>query len=92
MSNDRESQILALLKTLRPVSVTIHDDSHQHAGHNHAAKRGGTHMRVKIISEAFSGKSRIERHRMVQDLLKPEFETGLHSLQIEAKTPAESGC
>ena len=86
---NRTENITALLQSLSPSTLEIADDSFQHAGHNHASKRGGTHMRVKIISDVFADKSRIERHRIVQALLKPEFETGLHSLQIEAKTPAE---
>ena len=88
---NRTENITTLLQSLSPSTLEIADDSHQHAGHNHAAKRGGTHMRIKIVSEVFAGKSRIERHRMVQALLKAEFETGLHSLQINAKTPAELG-
>jgi BolA protein len=76
---------------LTPILLEIHDDSHQHAGHNDAAKSGGTHLRIKIISDAFMGKSRVERHRMVQSLLQQEFETGLHALQIEARTMAEAG-
>ncbi len=88
--NNRAENITYLLQSLNPLELEVADDSHEHAGHNHAAKRGGTHMRVKIISEAFANKSRIECHRMVQDLLKPEFKTGLHSLQIDAKTPVIS--
>lgn len=79
-----------------PVSLEVIDESHKHAGHAHAvmrpgvaAKTGGTHYRIKVVSDAFKGKSRIERHRAVNDLLRAEFEGGVHALAIEAKTPEE---
>lgn len=92
-----------LHKALVPSSLTVLDESHLHAGHAHlikqkaplskqmgsAAASGGTHFRINIISEAFRGKSRIERHRIINHLLRQEFEGGLHALAIEAKAPAE---
>ncbi|HET6374569.1 MAG TPA: BolA family protein [Methylocella sp.] len=79
-----------------PVSLEVIDESHKHAGHAHtvmrpgaSAKTGGTHYRVKVVSDAFKGKSRVERHRAVNDLLRAELEGGVHALAIEAKTPEE---
>lgn len=79
----RSDRIFALLQPLQPSHLEIHDDSHQHAGHNDAAKAGGTHLRIEISSLQLEGKSRVQQHRMVQDLLKAEFESGLHALQIK---------
>jgi BolA protein len=79
----RPERITQLLQPLQPSLLEIHDDSHQHAGHNDAAKAGGTHLRIEISAPQLVGKSRVQQHRMVQDLLKSEFETGLHALQIK---------
>lgn len=79
---NRAEAISRLLQVLQPEKLQIHDDSHQHAGHNDAAKAGGTHLRIEISSAHFTGKSRVQQHRMVQELLKSEFESGLHALQI----------
>ncbi|MCI0468059.1 MAG: BolA family transcriptional regulator [Beijerinckiaceae bacterium] len=85
-----------LLKALAPAAIDVIDESQQHAGHAHAvtrpgtaAKTGETHFRIKIVSEAFRGKSRVERHRTINHLLSGEFAGGLHALAIEAKAPGE---
>ena len=82
---------------LTPSSLSVVDESHLHASHAHSIKRkgaataaGGTHFRIKIIAEAFRGKSRIERHRIINQLLRAEFERSLHALAIEANAPGES--
>ena len=53
-----------------------------HANHNPSAKEGGTHFKIKIVSKKFKGKSRIERHRMVNNILEDEFKKGLHALTL----------
>jgi BolA family transcriptional regulator, general stress-responsive regulator len=85
-----------LQAALTPDFVEIVDESHKHAGHAHAVQRPGTagttgetHFRVKVIAETFRGKSRIDRHRAIHQLLETEFEGGLHALAIEAKAPGE---
>jgi BolA protein len=82
--------------TLAPVSLEVIDDSAKHAGHAHvvsrsgkAAQAGETHFTVKVVSEVFTGKSRIERHRMINTLLSAEIAEGVHALAIEAKAPGE---
>jgi|SRR5580704_15818023 BolA protein len=79
-----------------PGSIEVVDESHMHASHAHAMKRpgaaanpGGTHFHVKVVSEAFKGKSLIERHRAINHLLQAEFDAGVHALAIEAKAPGE---
>jgi BolA family transcriptional regulator, general stress-responsive regulator len=95
MESNTVSRIKAALEgALTPVSIHITDESHLHIGHVGAARRQvgaslGTHYRISIVSEAFKGKARIERHRMVNRILRPEFGAGLHALAIEAKAPGE---
>lgn len=83
-----------LIDGLSPASIAVIDESHHHAGHHHAGdKRHGneSHFRVEVVSAAFEGKSRVERHRMVNALLAQEIAEGVHALAIGAKTPAEAG-
>ena len=42
------------------------------------------------MSTAFSGKSRVERHRAVNELLAPELKGAVHALAIEPAAPGES--
>jgi BolA protein len=72
-----------------PQSLRVEDESHQHAGHAGHRPGGETHYRVHIVAEAFKGKSRIERHRMINDALSAELGGGVHALAINAKAPGE---
>ncbi|KAL9641834.1 hypothetical protein ABK040_011819 [Willaertia magna] len=88
----RMQQILS--EKLNPTLLEIKDQSHKHAHHievknNNAMSGGETHFDVTIVSEVFEGKKLIERHRMVNELLKDEFNSGLHALSIKAKTNKE---
>ena len=73
--------------------VQVIDESHKHAGHivheGGAPQGGETHFRVRIVSPAFSGKSRVERHRAVNALFAEEFAAGVHALAIDARAPGE---
>ena len=80
---DRRERIISLLeKDFSDSFIEVSDDSHLHADHNPSAKSGGTHFRVKIVSKVFKGKSRIEKHRMVNNILDSEFKNGLHALSL----------
>ncbi len=74
---------------LAPEELVVIDESHLHAGHAGWKEGGETHYRVEIISDAFSGQSRIARHRLVNEALAPAFERGLHALAVKAKAPGE---
>ena len=74
-----------------PARLDVVDESHQHEGHAGHRPGGETHFRVHIISEAFRGKSRLERHRMVNEILARELEGGVHALAIHASAPGEGG-
>ena len=78
-----------LEREFHPVKLIVTDDSHSHAGHNPAAAGGGTHFSVEIVSDVFTGKKLIERHRMVYLALEEALKIGVHALAIKAKTPDE---
>lgn len=80
-----------LTAALHPVSVAVEDDSARHAGHAGAKglPAGETHFNVKVVAAAFAGKSRVERHRLVNFILANELKAGVHALAIEAKAPGE---
>ncbi len=76
-----------LTAAFAPQSLVIVDESHKHAGHVGARPEGETHFRVEIVSSAFEGKSRVERQRMVYDLLHEELAGPVHALSISAQVP-----
>jgi BolA protein len=78
----------ALEQALMPRSLEIIDDSARHAGH--AGARAGGHYRVTLVAEAFRGRSRLERHRLVYDAVAPLMQDGVHALNIVARTPDEA--
>ncbi|KAF9291321.1 hypothetical protein BGZ68_004409 [Mortierella alpina] len=80
-----------LTELLKPEALEIINDSSKHA--HHSAMRGvsskETHFRVNVVSEAFAGKSTMQRHRLIYGALSKDFEAGLHALSLNTKTPAE---
>jgi BolA protein len=86
-----KDQIIAKLEdALAPQSLEVIDESHKHAGHSGSRPGGETHFRVKLTAAAFSGQSRVDRHRTINGLLAEELKGGVHALAIEAKTPEEA--
>jgi BolA family transcriptional regulator, general stress-responsive regulator len=80
-----------LHEAFTPQSLDVSDESHLHEGHAGHQPGGETHFRVYIVSPAFEGKSRIERHRMINMALAAELAGSVHALAIEAKAPGETG-
>jgi BolA family transcriptional regulator, general stress-responsive regulator len=78
-----------LSSAFAPASLNVVDESHQHVGHAGHRPGGETHFRVTIVAEAFRGKSRLERHRMVNETLAGELAGGVHALAIHASAPGE---
>ena len=78
-----------LTEAFAPQDLKVIDESHQHQGHGGWREGGETHFRVNIVSEAFSGKSRLERHRLVNAALAQELADRVHALAIAAKAPGE---
>ena len=75
----------ALQQALAPSVLEIEDDSHRHAGHAGARPGGETHFSIAITSPIFKGKTRVDMHRAINDLLKAEFAERIHALAISAK-------
>ena len=80
-----------LTEAFAPQSLNVLDESHQHEGHAGHRPGGQTHYRVYIVSEAFKGKTRVERHRMINQLLSDELAGSVHALAIHASAPEEEG-
>jgi BolA protein len=76
------------LATLAPESISIEDDSAQHAGHE-GAKGGGGHYQLVVVSQRFSGAPLQARHRMIYDALGPLMHKEIHALAIRAYAPDE---
>jgi BolA protein len=83
--------IKKLHEAFSPESLEVKDESHLHEGHAGHRPGGQTHFRVYIVSPAFKGKSRIERHRMINATLAAELAGTVHALAINAKAPGEGG-
>ncbi|GLB37639.1 putative BolA IbaG family protein [Lyophyllum shimeji] len=82
-----------LVQLVQPASITISNDSWQHRHHAPMRAQGGgngeTHFSVQIVSDAFKGKTTMQRHRMVFSALSEELSQGLHSLSLKTKTTDE---
>jgi BolA protein len=78
-----------LSEAFTPQSLKVLDESHQHEGHAGHRPGGQTHYRVYIVSEAFKGKTRLERHLMINQVLSTELAGSVHALAIHATAPGE---
>jgi BolA family transcriptional regulator, general stress-responsive regulator len=79
-----------LREAFTPESLDVTDESHLHEGHSGHRPGGETHFRLYIVSPAFEGKSRIERHRMINATLALELAGSVHALAIKAQAPGEA--
>lgn len=87
-----------LKQAFSPERMVVINESHLHAGHHHVDNghhaefdgKGETHFRVRLVSSAFSDKSRVERHRAVNTALADELKGGVHALAIEPAAPGET--
>jgi BolA family transcriptional regulator, general stress-responsive regulator len=78
-----------LREAFTPESLDVIDESHLHEGHAGHRPGGETHFRIYIVSDAFEGKSRVERHRLINDALAAELAGPVHALAIKAQAPGE---
>jgi len=79
-----------LTKAFAPSVLELVDESSVHAGHAGARPGGETHYRLRMVSGAFEGLSRVARQRLVYQALREEFDTGLHALSLDLKTEPEA--
>src|SRR5215216_4211209 len=73
-----------------PRQLEVLDESHKHAGHAGARPGGETHFQVRIVAEAFQGKSLLDRHRLVNEALAQELAGPVHALSIMALSISEA--
>ena len=78
-----------LAQAFAPAELQVVNDSHRHAGHHSSPGTGESHFSVTVVSEAFAGKSRLQRHRMVNAALAEELAGRVHALSVRALTPEE---
>ena len=88
----RLRMIEKLSAALEPEHLEVVDDSHKHAGHlgMPTDASGETHFTIKVVSACFTGKSRVARHRLVNEALADELAGPVHALAIEARAPGEA--
>jgi BolA protein len=80
-----------ITEALAPIRLVVQDESLRHAGHAGARPEGETHFCVEICSAAFAGLSRIERQRLVHQVLAEELRDRVHALSLATTTPEERG-
>lgn len=78
-----------LMVALEPTRLDIANESELHAGHRSSPGTGESHFRVLVVSPKFSGKSRVERHRLVNDALAGLVGGRVHALALHAYAPGE---
>jgi BolA family transcriptional regulator, general stress-responsive regulator len=82
------SQFESRMQSLAPQVLDVRDDSSHHAGH--AGNNGGGHLSAKIIATAFSGKTTVQRHRIVYALVNDLMPHTIHALSLTTQTPDEA--
>ena len=93
--NDQETGPVAtemlrrLNSALSPTRIDLIDDSERHRGHGGYNPAGESHFTLRIESPAFTGKSRVERQRMIYAALGELMEQRVHALSIKARAPGE---
>ena len=80
-----------LTEALQPSRLEIIDESAGHAGHAGARPEGESHFSVEIVSEKFTGLSRVARQRLVYDILADDLKTDIHALALKTIAPSEEG-
>ncbi len=85
---DVASTLRQRLAPLAPAHLELHDDGADHVGHVGAASGAG-HFSLVIVSEQFSGKSHLDRHRAIMARVGDLIPHPLHALAIKAYAPEE---
>lgn len=85
----KDTILAKLTAAFSPDMIEVIDESEKHRGHGGWREGGETHFRVRIVAQAFSGMSRVNRHRAVNERLADELAGGVHALAIEARAPEE---
>lgn len=87
---NRTERIKLALQVLNPEVITVIDDSLAHSGHAGVSPGSSeTHFKLFLVSELFENLSRIERQQKVNQLMKSEFSTGLHAVEMKLLSTKE---
>ncbi len=78
-----------LTEAFQPAHLDVINESHLHAGHRNSPGTGESHFRVRIVSPLFGGKTRLARHRLVNEVLAAELKGKVHALALELHAPEE---
>lgn len=81
----RQAITKKLTEFFKPIHLDVINESFMH----NVPKGSETHFKVIIVSEMFTKKALIQRHRLVNETLKEELDTGVHAISIQAKTPEQ---
>jgi BolA family transcriptional regulator, general stress-responsive regulator len=85
-----EAMKTKLTDAFAPDRLEIVDESHRHEGHAGHDGRGESHFRVAIVSRRFEGCSRVNRQRLVHQVLADELRERVHALALNLKSPQEA--
>ena len=80
---------IKLRKAFSPTFLEVKDESHLHVGHANHKPGGESHFSVRLVSPAFCGLSRIQRHQKVYACLEGELKNGVHALCLKTLCPEE---
>ena len=83
-----ETMRMKLTRRFAPLLLEIVDESHRHQGHAGARAGGESHFQIRIVADAFTGLSRVERQRLVYETLAEELKGPVHALAVKAEAPA----
>ena len=78
-----------LQRAFQPTRLDVINESHLHAGHRTSPGTGESHFRVLMVSPLFAGKSRLQRHRLVNEALAAELKGKVHALALDLRAPDE---
>jgi BolA protein len=78
-----------LMVALEPTRLDVINESHLHAGHASSPGTGESHFRVEIVSPTFSGLSRVQRQRLVNDALADLLRDRIHALAMVTLAPGD---
>ncbi len=79
-----------LMIAFEPTRLDVINESELHAGHRSSPGTGESHYRVLVVSGAFAGKTRVARHRMVNEVLADELNGRVHALALSTYAPGET--
>ena len=80
---NRKEIIERKLSALKPQYLKITNDSHLHVGHITSPNNGESHFTIEIEGDSISHETLINQHKIINNLIKEEFDNGLHALSIK---------